>query len=518
MGSAYLVAGQQNQPNRQQQQARQREEAGNVLKKWPQEEVAYIIDGEEEAAFNKLKTDEERALFIEAFWLRRDDTPDTSDNEYRDDYYRRIAQANEKFSSGIPGWKTDRGRIFVTYGEPDEVTTYAMGGTYYRPPEEGGGVTSTFPWEKWRYRHIVGIGNNIELEFVDSSMSGEYRLTFDASEKDALLHVPGAGLTEYEILHGLDKADRLNRDHAVFGNPLGQDTRMSQFDRLQLAYDINRPPPVKYKDLESLVSSRTTYTSLPFDVRVDFMHLTSTAVTTPITLQVPYKHLSFKEEDKTRQASLRISAQLSNLAGRVIERFDDPAEILLSESQFRPDGVAMYQKVLNLAPGLYRLHILVEDARTQNKGTFSRSIDVKRFPEGNLSASSLILADLIDPLPPRTVSAQFQIGSNKVRPSVKNEFRRDQSMNIFLQIYSLKVDPKTHRPSVTTEVLITRDGEQVKKVVSDGTEFANAAQQMNFVQKLAMNDFEPGAYKIQIKVKDNLADALIESTGSFTVR
>src|SRR5688572_14777657 len=225
------------QSNKEKEQARQREESGNVLKKWPDQEVPYIIDSQEERAFKGLKTDEERENFIEQFWLRRDQTPDTADNEYRDDYYRRIAQANEKFSSGIPGWKTDRGRIYIMHGEPDEVQTYAMGGTYYRPPEEGGGVTSTFPWEKWRYRHIEGIGNNVQLEFVDSSMSGEYRLEFDPSAKDALLHVPGVGLTEFELANGLDKADRLNRDHAAFGNPLGQDTRMSTFDRLQLSND-----------------------------------------------------------------------------------------------------------------------------------------------------------------------------------------------------------------------------------------------------------------------------------------
>jgi GWxTD domain-containing protein len=516
--SAFPMLAQRNQPTQAQRQAAQREQEGNALKKWPQEEVSYIIDGEEEAAFNRLKTDEERALFIEQFWLRRDTTPDTSDNEYRDDYYRRIAQANEKFSSGIPGWKTDRGRIFVTYGEPDEVQTQAMGGTYYRPIEEGGGVTSTFPFEKWRYRHIDGIGPNIELEFVDSSMSGEYRLTFDPSEKDALLNVPGVGLTDFEIANGLDKADRLKRDHAVFGNPLGQDTRMSQFDRLQLAYDIMKPPPVKFKDLEAIVSSRISYNVLPFDYRADFLNLTDTAVLTPITLQIPYKSLAFREEEGFHKASMRISAHISDLVGNVKYRFEDATELPILSAQFRSDGVAAYQKVLNIAPGNYKLFILVEDSRTGNKGTVQRALQVRRFPDGNLSASSLILADLVEPLPPRTVAAQYQIGNTKVRPSVKNEFRRDQTMNVFLQIYSLKIDDMTHKPSVSTEVLITRDGQQVKKPVDEATEIANAARQMNFVKKIPMNEFEPGTYKIQIKVKDVLANELIEVPGTFTVR
>jgi hypothetical protein len=325
-------------------------------------------------------------------------------------------------------------------------------------------------------------------------------------------------LTDFEIANNLDKADRLNRDHAVFGNPLGQDTRTSQFDRLQLQNDIMRPPPVQFKDLEAAVTNRINYNQVPFDVRADFLHITESAVMTPITLQIPYKSLSFKEEQGVQNASIRISATISDLTNRVRHRIEDQTLLQEPSAAFRPEKIALFQKALNIAPGLYKLFVLVEDSRTGNKGTYSRALDVKRFPEGNLSVSSLILADLVEPLPPRAVSAQFQIGNQKVRPSVRNEFRQDQTMNVFLQVYGLKVDEKTHKASVSTEVLITRDGQEVKKIVDEGAELASAAQQMNFVKKIPMSDFEPGSYKIQVKVKDNLADALLEQPGSFTVR
>src|SRR6185369_1958961 len=181
------------------------QEAGNrLLRKWIDEDVPYIISNEERAAFKQLKTDEEREQFIESFWLRRDPTPDTIDNEFKDDHYERIAYSNEHFASGIAGWKTDRGRIYVMYGKPDEIESHPSGGTYDRPIEEGGGTTSTFPFEIWRYRYVEGIGNEVLLEFVDPSMSGEYRMTIDPSEKDALLHVPGAGLTFDEQINGTD--------------------------------------------------------------------------------------------------------------------------------------------------------------------------------------------------------------------------------------------------------------------------------------------------------------------------
>src|SRR6266567_4255813 len=146
---------------------------------WEKTDVAYIITDEERQAFHRLSNDEERDTFIEQFWLRRDPTPDSEENEFKEEHYRRIAYANERFASGIPGWKTDRGRIYITFGPADEIESHPSGGTYERPPEEGGGTTSTFPFEQWRYRYIEDIGNDIIIEFVDPTMSGEYRMTRD---------------------------------------------------------------------------------------------------------------------------------------------------------------------------------------------------------------------------------------------------------------------------------------------------------------------------------------------------
>ena len=191
---------------------------------------------------------------------------------------------------------------------------------------------------------------------------------------------------------------------------------------------------------------------------------------------------------------------------------------MITADQFRQDGVAVYQKVLNLPPGAYSLFLVVNDAKSNNSGTIEKRLEVKRFPEGNLSSSSLVLADLIDVLPPRTVSAQFQIGSLKVRPSVKREFQRNQNMNVFLQVYGLKLDEKTHKPSVSSEVLITRDGQEVKKLTSEVEEVAGAAQQLNFIKQIAMSEFEPGEYAIQVKITDNLGQTPLVSNDKFTVR
>src|SRR5215831_10949703 len=140
--------------------SRDLENASKALLRWVDEDVQYIITGEERAAWKRLKTDEEREQFIEQFWLRRDPTPDTIDNEYKDEHYERIAYANEHFASGIPGWKTDRGRIYIMYGKADEIESHPAGGPYDRPSYEGGGTTTTYPFEVWWYRYIEGIGSD----------------------------------------------------------------------------------------------------------------------------------------------------------------------------------------------------------------------------------------------------------------------------------------------------------------------------------------------------------------------
>ncbi|MGH7839470.1 MAG: GWxTD domain-containing protein, partial [Candidatus Binataceae bacterium] len=260
-------------------------ELASPYKKWLDEDVVYIITPEERNAFLHLSTNEEREQFIEQFWQRRNPDPDSAENTYKEEHYRRIAYTNEHYSSGIPGWKTDRGRIYIMWGPPDEVDSHPSGGSYERPADEGGGETSTYPFEDWRYRYLEGIGENVELEFVDPSMTGEYHLTMDPSEKDALTYVPGAGLTEMEEMGLSSKTARFNNtDGTHLGAPLGgPEESQNEFTRLELYAKIQQAPPVKFKDLEAVVTSRMVRDQVKFDYRFDFLRITSDTVLVPIT-------------------------------------------------------------------------------------------------------------------------------------------------------------------------------------------------------------------------------------------
>jgi GWxTD domain-containing protein len=512
-------------PKKQPSRSAQQELENRALRKWLDEDVNYIITDEEKTAFKALKTDEEREQFIEQFWLRRDPSPDTIENEYKEDHYSRIAYANERFQSGKPGWKTDRGRIYILYGKPTEIESHPAGGQYERPFEEGGGSTSTYPFEIWRYRYIEGIGNEVILEFVDPTMSGEYRLTTNPDEKDALLHVDGLGLTLDEQLNGGNKGDRITGigPGAYRGNALGNaPTRNNnQFDRLELMTKVFRPPDIKFKDLESIVTTRLSYNLLPFDFKTDFVRVTEESVLTPITILLQNKDLAFQEKEGIQQAMVHVYGKITGINGRVAQVFEDTISQDIPTALYKQalENASIHQRIVPLRPGLYKLDLVLKDINSGNVGTINTRLAVPRYPDEKLSLSSLILADTIENLPTNQIaSGSFILGSSKVRPNVKEEFKRDRNLNLWFQVYNLKLDEATHKPSATVETLISRNGQEVKRSVEQADELSSAAAQMTLERSLPLKEFEPGEYTVQVKVTDNLTKEIIASSQKFAVR
>ncbi len=498
-------------------------EMESPYKKWLNEEVPYIITDDERNSFKKLSTDEEREQFIEAFWERRNPIAGSPENEFKEEYYRRIAYANEHYASGIPGWKSDRGRIYIMYGPADEIESHPSGGTYQRPPEEGGGETATYPFEQWRYRYIDGIGNNVILEFVDPTMTGEFHLTMDPGEKDALLHVPGAGLTQLEQMGMGSKADRFSRsDGMTLGRSLGGTPEsMNEFTRLDLYAKIFKPPSVKFKDLRAVVTSRLSAQLLPFDVRSDFVRVTEETVLTPVTVQVANRDLEFQNKGGVMHAVLDIFGQFSSLGGKIVSTFEDSVVLDVPENDFQRyvDRKSVYQKALPLRPGRYKLSVVVKDDLNGHMGSIEMGIQVPRYEEEKLSSSSLILADLIQPLPTRQVgSGPFVIGGTKVRPSVNRSFTRDQNLGIYMQVYNLGLDNQTHRPSAEVQYDILKDGKQVLTQSEQVANLPNAAQQITLQKTMPLRTLQPGKYTVQIKVTDNIKKQAVTPAATFELR
>jgi len=502
-----------------------RKELETPYRKWLNEDVSYIITDEERSAFKRLQTDEEREQFIEQFWLRRDPTPDTFENEFREEHYRRIAYANEHYASGIPGWKTDRGRIYITFGPPDEIDSHPSGGTYERPPEEGGGTTSTFPFEQWRYRYIEDIGNDINIEFVDPTMSGEYRMTSDPSEKDALLYVPGAGLTLMEQMGMSDKTARFNRtDGTHLGVPFGGETqKMNEFNRIEQFAKLQRPPAIKFKDLEAAISSRISYNLLPMKVLVDYFPVTDASVLTTVTIQFENKDLQFQAKEGVQKAAVNILGTVTSMTRRPVSNFEKTVEVI-SPTEMLQDyakSKSLFQQTTPLAPGTYRLNVIAKDVIGGNLTAQEIRIDVPRLDSDKVSTSSLVLADQLGTVPTRSIgTGQFVIGSSKVRPRIDSTFKREEKMGIFLKVYNLGADENTHKPDGQVQYVLTKNGsnERLFEFTEEISQIPNAsASQMTIQQVLPLNTLAPGQYTIQLKITDKNRNQVLTPSAQFTV-
>ena len=505
-------------------------ELSKTYKKWLDEDVRWIITDEERQTFKRLSNDEERDQFIEQFWLRRDPTPDTVENEFKEEHYRRIAYANEHYASGVPGWRTDRGRIYVMYGPPDEVDSHPSGGQYNRPIEEGGGQTTTYPFEDWRYRYIDGIGQEIQIEFVDQCGCNDYHMTLDRSEKDALKNIPGAGLTLWEEQGMASKADRFNGGglEQLGAGPNSTSLQAKEFDRLSTYAKLNQAPTIKFKDLDEIVTHKISMNLMPFEVRVDFIKVTSDTVLVPVTIQMNNKDITYQTKEGVSKGVVDVYGRITTLTGKIAQTFEEPVGVT-SPEELLPKELekhSVYWKALPLKPGMYRLDVVLKDVNGDRKGTWSKSIRVPEFSEDKLASSSLIVADQMEKVPAKSVGAgNFVIGTTKVRPRVDNSdgkplpFKRDQKVNFWMQVYNLGIDQQTKKPSATIQydVVNAATSKAVVHSIENTSQMGNVGEQVTVEKSLPLSSLEPGLYRITIKVDDQVSKQVISPSATFAV-
>jgi GWxTD domain-containing protein len=495
--------------------AADKEKLKSVYKRWIDEDVRWIITDEERKVFNNLKNDDEREQFIEQFWFRRDPDPDTDVNEYREEYYQRIAYANEHYTSGIPGWKTDRGRIYIMFGKPDEIESHPSGGSYDRPAWEGGGTTSTYPFETWWYRYLEGVGSDVEIEFVDPTGSGEYRIARSPDEKDALLYTPNAGLTLSEQLGLTSKADRIAYGGLGGGNMnnqlFGQRAKDNPFEKLDLLAKLSRPPKVKFNDLAGLAESdlpKPSFDVLNAAMSISMLKVTENAVMTSFTVQMENQDLVYKEVGGLPQATVNIYAKITNVSGKRAGLFEDPVT-----SSFTPEALAVgqqqksaYEKNIVLPPGNYKVDLVVRDVVSGKTAVLKQGFAVPRYEEDKLSTSTMVLASKIEPLNGRLASGMFVRGALKVMPNATAEFKQDQTLGVYMQVYNVGIDMATLRPSTEIEYVISQKGKDVMRIKEDGKNGFSSinSKQMTLARLIPLKDFKPGIYEIQVVIKDNV--------------
>ena len=496
-------------------------ELKKAYKDWINKDVDYIITDEERRAFKKLATDDEREQFIYEFWRRRDPDPDTDENEYKEEYYERIAYANEHFSSGKPGWMTDRGRIYIKFGKPTEVESHPTGGPYERPSYHGGGSTVTYPFEIWFYRYIEGVGSGIEIEFVDPTSTGEYRIARSPEEKDAMLMVPGAGLTLAESMGLSNKMDRISGQGAyAAGGGYGRE-QDSPFSRLITNVQLARPPQVKFSELQAGLTDtgKVEENPLDFSMRVDYFRLSDERVITAFTIQTENRDLVFVDSGGIQKATLNIFGRITAVSGRRVGIFEDPvtteatAEELASAKQRK----SAYQKALSLAPGKYKVDVIVRDVKSGATGIRNLGFEVPKYDPAKLSTSTLVLALRLEAVGDRLPSEMFLIGQNKVIPNVSGIYHRGSDVGIYMQVYNAGIDQTTLRPSVDVEYVLSKDGKSIGTHVEDWRGMSNAGQRLTLARLLPTSGLTNGDYKLEVRIKDRVSGQALNPSAAFTI-
>jgi GWxTD domain-containing protein len=516
------------------QQKELHHELESAYRKWLDEDVRWIITDQERKAFLSLSNDEERDAFIEQFWRRRNPNPDSPENEFREEHYRRIAYTNEHYAAGKPGWMTDRGHIYIAFGPPDSTDSHPSGGQYERPIEEGGGETSTYPFETWHYRYLEGIGENIDIEFVDSCMCGDYHMTIDRSEKDALLHVPNGGETLYEQMGMAKKADRFKGGLEDLGpGPNSSSNQSKEFDRMELFAKLQAPPEIKFKDLglAEFLSSHKVLNGpfFPFEVRTDFVKVTDDTVLVPITLQIKNRDITFNTKDGVAKGDVSIIGRISTITDRVVQSFEDPVEVE-EPAELLPrtlNNASLYWKAFPLRPGRYRIDIAIKDVNNPDHvGVWAQAITVPRYDDDHLAASSLILADKMERVPSKEIGAgNFIIGNTYVRPRVTTNpaspamFHRDQNLNFWMQVYNLGLDEKSKQNNarIVYEILNSDTNKSILNATEDSKKLGASSDQLTLEKTLPLASLEPGKYIVKISVDDDVTRQQIAQSAPFTV-
>ena len=509
----------------------QRREANlsKYYKDWLNNDVTYIITDDERSFFNSLRNDEERESFIQQFWDRRNPDPRSPYNEFKEEHYRRIAYANEHFTSGVPGWRTDRGRVYITWGPPDRRETHPTGGSYYRNWREGGGQTNRYPWEDWWYRHVDGLGDDIELMFVDSSHSNEFRLAMYADEADALLHVEGMGLTMAEEMGLADKRDRAYFNPSGWYDPdnpqnPGSRVKDAPFTKMEQYFNVQRAPSIKFEDLKSVVTTNITYSSIPFAYRTDYVMLSQDKVLVPISVEISNSELEYKKEKEFNRARIEVYGLVTGLTNKIHAEWEDVIirdflDLFFDQGK---EKSSTYQKIVMLPAGQrYKIDLVFKDANSKKVGFESIGINVPKYADPGLQSSTIILANNITDAPVNaTTLEQYVIGEMRVVPNVKAEYLPGHYLFPYMQVYGMEIDQATQNPSLEIEYVIKKGGQVVETIQPtpmNSDQFYYGVRVV-LVGRLPLENKAPGKYQLEIRILDKISNNRLTTTADFTIK
>jgi len=361
------------------------------------------------------------------------------------------------------------------------------------------------------------------LEFVDKSWAGQYRLTMNPDEKDALMMAPGAGLTLAEELGHAKKMERPYFQPGMRGRYpfMHQRAIDDPFIRYERFVQVQMAEPIKYDDLKQIVEVDVSFNELSFDVRQDYLGLNKDQVFVPVTLEIENKSLTFDDQDGSHRAKLAVYGIVTSIQNRIVTEFDEDLELVFGSSQMTAvlKSRSSYQRILLLDRGMrYRLDLVVKDLNSNQVGVVRVGLAPPSYQEEQLESSSLILSELIVPLPNvQEQQEMFVLGDIKVRPSVKNVFSVENPLGLYLQLLGLGMDQGTLAPSVETRYRISRGGDTVVELIGGEQEGLRvySDDRAALIKVLPIGDLEPGKYRVEVEVRDLVKGQSVRQVQDF---
>ena len=529
-------------------------------KKWMDEEVVYIISENERDVFRSLRTDAERENFIKMFWRRRDPTPETPINEFREEHYRRIAFANDTYFEGKAGWRSDRGRVYIMFGPPDFFETNPGGGRGFLLGNNA--PTAEFPSEVWTYREIPGLKlqeSRVDFTFVNYYAAGSYQLTDNPALANALrnISVPAryAGYNDYPGDNNrFTPAEIAGRSQEAFKQPLQQLQLMAELtkSRGEVLEELERSS--RQRRLKGIVESKASVSALAVVSKQSFLLGSNGMTYVPMVLEVPGKDVEFRPVKDRFEGLVNFYIEVKDADGPVFQK-SDRLEMNLGVDSYRRRVAENYQYLqgASLKPGRYFLHLVVWDEMSGKVGYSDRWIDVPDMASGEFVASDIILARDIrrleektpdlkidtkdlpamealrttdlkvpDKMSVRPRGGPYTFGDLDVNPATTSVYAKGEELAYFYQIYNATFDEALGVARLRIEERIIK-GDKTAAEIADSGDFQvpiarKTEQGINRGNRFRLPDLPPGKYELVVRVRDIFSGKTTEKRTGFEVK
>ncbi len=533
---------------------------------WLSEEVPYLLSARERDSFSALQSDQERNRFIEQFWKRRDPDPSTAVNEFRQEHFRRVRHANQRFDrEGKPGWKTERGRAYIIHGPPDQVS-YSYGShqkVFVRNPTDilvqaGTAqplVDIEFPTpasETWVYRSLPSTTTQrshftvIFAKMDPAEISQLQKVIQQVGNDDDYIRRRSRDLAikrfisnrsyqrnDYKVVYAgeprfLDLASFMV---GVF-DPL-QSQHIRQFD-VQLAIaDLHRPSgeileerEARRRKMEELVEGRVYFGALPVEVGYGFLRSFSGHVNIPL-------HVRIGLDEQDPPESVDLFAELVEPEGdRILAQFQDRIRPRLKGADL--EGQVSYQSRMGAAPGSYRLRVVASDIAHQKIGMWEEQILVPDLAGAEFGASDPVFCDEVmergefrEGAPTKTRRDWILYSQqNPLRlddwvfvPATDNRFRRRQNLTTLLEVYNPTLPSGSNRPAVEVQALLMQRGSAVAATEVRNLEYLTGKDKdiIVYAFSVPLKTLDPGEYDLVVNVTDRPTGRQVEKRTPFRI-